>query len=82
MGAGNPSAIADLQRKCQLPDDPQEFCLLLACLSDVLTPHECFFSLFKGEHDPAPASWASCAAGGREQCILPSSHGCRGKGVT
>lgn len=81
-GCGDPRAIPDLQRKCQLPDDPQELFLLLACLSDVLTPNECFFSLFKGEHDPVPASWDSCAAGGREQCIQPSSHGCQGKGMT
>lgn len=56
MGAGNPRAIAAFQRKCQLPDDPQEFRLLLACLSDVLTPNERLFFLFKGEHDPVPAS--------------------------
>lgn len=47
MGAGNPRAMADLQRKCQLPDDPLEFCRLLACLSDILTPDECFVSRLK-----------------------------------
>lgn len=39
-GAGNPTFIADLQRKCQVPADPQEICLLLGCLSDVLTTNE------------------------------------------
>lgn len=81
-GYWEPRANAELQRKCQLPDDPQECCLLLACRSDVLTPNEYFFSLFKGEHDLVPAPWASCAAGGREQCIQPSSHGCQGKDMT